>query len=432
MDEKEWFNEQLVEQERATQKESSEKNQKNKRSKFAVVMVWLFCLLVIGLVLVVVWFCRAFVDIPNRSTLTQQQVLAITDFNDKDTPFLRSLKSAALEDYLTTGNLSKTEALEKNKVLIESILNGTLPEDKLQSSLNTLKKDYGATVKDIDTLQAQYYVLTLGKQTARLKEIFNHTKVEDLSTLTSETNSIISKSEIASNFYLKSSEDNNNLLSTINNSIDMLNIIEQQYQQISDLLRAIENKDIQSVEAMQLTLSEPLASQFNQNLEKLQTYLNQKDSVKATISKISELQNLIKNSVDIPNLKGKTLKEAKKIISDYNNSKDCSLKLEVKSGDRTSDKEEISSQTPDISDWDLIAKDGTIVVRTTEDKPKTPTSSSSTTKSSSSTPKNTTQSTTQSSNPSNSDNNGWQSVPPSSSTVDDTDSSNGWTTTTSQ
>lgn len=86
---------------------------RSKRKLFFFTVLTLYILLAIGLGIGGYYFIQAFKHTPKSQVLTQTQIIDTTGFDAKDTPFLRSLKSNALQDYLTSGNTQKNYCLKQ-------------------------------------------------------------------------------------------------------------------------------------------------------------------------------------------------------------------------------------------------------------------------------------------------------------------------------
>lgn len=336
--------------------------------KYIKVSLWIVSILlsISGLTL----FIYSFYNLSSQNNnISQGDVLAQTAYSKHDSSLVRQLKDSALSDWIATRNTTKLEHLTTNKELIEEIGKGDVPRGELESKLDLLAKSLNTTDYELDKLEVQYEVASLAKNINRLETAFNKVELNNYASQQSVLScgeELLQNLKRASDIWLKSDEADASLLMEINSGIDKLESVQSQFMVVSEYSNMLVNpKNLSSDKLTSLELSEPFAIQLSNNYEMLTNFVSKNSQINYQLQQLASLKEKMKDTVDIPDLVGKTIAEAKEFLLQYNKEHKSGLVLNV-SGSYESEEERINGQTPSVSDYDLMKRNSTIEVRVPE------------------------------------------------------------------
>jgi hypothetical protein len=312
-------------------------------------------------------FVFSFCNLSSQSkTLTQGEILSETSYSKNDSALVRQLKDNALSDWIATRNTTKLTELSANKALLSEIENGTLPQNRLNSTLATLQKNLNATDSEINQLKVQYEIKTLKKDVANLGEMFDNVKLNDYQSqqkIIDYGNSLLVNLNSASSTWLQSDSSDSTLLEQINFGIDEINKIQTQFSTVATYSSLIKStQTISESQLADLNLSAPFSNQLSVQYDSLTNYVIQNAQILSQQQEIANLKQKLKNTITIPYLVGKTIKQAKNDLDTFNKNNKSNIVLSI-SGDLSNENLIIISQTPDSNSYDLMKNNGTITVQ---------------------------------------------------------------------
>lgn len=343
-------------------------------------------------------------NIPKANNMTQEEIYDLTRIGESDIKLVRALKNNAFDSWLYEANNEKVKQLQKTEATISSITEGKVKVSEVDRVIADLKKKVDIIHEsDVEELYVLYYKQVLPKQYEKANTTFQEVTAEHPEEHYEEIFSLL------------------DLLNKIYNQKGMLTVTtEDSFKKSTILLEEINNnfQEVNQIKSMVVgyeLLKEPipepktkLGMELDKYVYKANDYLQADIMVTEFERKYSELQanlsankQLIKKSVEIPELVGLTVDQAQRELSKvklnstiygYTNKlyKNGDIVPESKRGIETWDDDKqakITSQEPSRFDYEYIIQGSTIKI-TVENKPtekpkETITSSSSTTSESS-------------------------------------------------
>jgi len=342
-----------------------------KRTK--TIFISLLVLFLGAMIFLVFLFSKSY---PEDSTLTQNQVLTATTVEKDDSPFVRLLKNSALDDYLATGAVTKVKALPDNKLFLEKIAKGQMSFDEFNSNKPKIQQMLHATDVQMNNLQNEFTAANLSLNSQKLEHLSTGLSTSQLSAYFDQMQTVADSASKAIDIY--ESDSNSPLLPNILTSITDLTTAQSNIDQFTDFINKVKNYNTTSPnDVLNLNSNNPLIQENDSILLKLQNYATQKQQIDDKIKTLKDFQTkdkdsqqLLKNSIPLPNLIGKTVAQAQELLS----STSIPLKISTKNYDKNSI---INKQTPDPSQYDRIMQNQTIQVEAETSSTGTSSSSSS-------------------------------------------------------
>lgn len=260
-------------------------------------------------------------DIPEAQNITQAEIYRLTRIEDSDTRLIRALKNDAFESWLYEANDGKVKQLSKNETLLLEIMEGKTEVSDVDDAMANIKKRLDIIEDvDIEELYILYYKNRLPKQYDALLDVFRKSTVTDAEEMSKDAQELL------------------DLLNKIYNQEGMLVVTnEQSFKKSVSLLDEINDNIIEANKIKDLVYSyddlvedipmpnTKFGMELSEYIDEANSYLESKTMVEEFERKYSELQSnlktnekLIKKSVDIPDLVGMTVREAKQEMDQLN------------------------------------------------------------------------------------------------------------------
>lgn len=256
-------------------------------------------------------------NIPEANNMTQEEIYDLTRIGESDIKLVRALKNEAFDSWLYEANDDKAKRLPKIKETISSIVEGELDISDVDQVISDLQeKTDTITDSDIEELYVFYYKAMLPKKYEKASTAFIEMSVKnpeshykDIFTLLDLLNKIYNQKgmqSVINNFSFKQSV---NLLDEINTSFNEVNEIKSSVVKHSSLT---------------IPIAEPktrLGMDLDRYVFKVNDYIDSKLMVDEFEQRYKMLQSnlltneqLIKKSVDLPDLVGLTVEEAQEKV----------------------------------------------------------------------------------------------------------------------
>lgn len=332
---------------------SKTKNKKYKKiSKSWKTFIYSFFIM-IGLVIAYLFF-KAYHyinDIPEAQNITQEEIYRLTRIEETDTRLIRALKNNAFESWLYEANDEKVKQLSKNETLLMDVMNGKTDVSDIDDTMDNIKKHIDIIEDvDIEELYILYYKKVLPKQYDELLEAFQESTVKNAEEMSKDAQALL---DLLNKIYNQegmlvvtnepSFKQSVSLLDEINDNIIEANKIKDQVSSYTNLVEAIP------------TPSTKFGIELGDYVDMANSYLQSKTMVAEFKRKYSELQSnletnekLIKRSVDIPDLVGMTVREAKKVVDQLN----LNLSIQGYTNTLYKNRDRVPESLRDIETWD--------------------------------------------------------------------------------
>lgn len=318
-------------------------------------------------------------DIPEAQNITQEEIYRLTRIEETDTRLIRSLKNDAFESWLYEANDEKVKTLAKNKELLLEVMEGKTDVSDIDNVMSEIKRRIDIVEDiDIEELYVLYYKSILPKKYDELMVVFQNATISDAEKISKEAQDLL------------------DLLHKIYNQEGMLTVTnEQSFKKSVSLLDDINNNIIEankitdqvfSYANLIETIPEPntkFGMELGDYIDRTNNYIQSKNMVEEFKKKYNELQSdletnerLIKRSVNMPDLVGMTVKEAKEEIDqlDLNLSIQGYTNTMYKSGESVlenirgteswdrNEKDLILKQDPSSQNYKYIVKGSTVTI----------------------------------------------------------------------
>lgn len=343
-------------------------------------------------------------NIPKANNITQEEIYDLTRIGATDIKLVRALKNDAFDSWLYEANDDKVKKLKKTEEMILSITEGKVKLSSIDRAMADLKKRVDTiSAADTEELYGLYYKKVLPKQYEKADTAFQAMNVEqpeenykEIFTLLDLLNKIYDQKGMHSITNEESFKESVSLLEEINHNFVEVNKIKEMFVNYDTLNTPIPEPETR------------LGKELDEYVFKVNDYLQSTIIVTEFEKKYSELKfnlsenkELIDKSVDVPDLVGMTVEQARRelrkikldmTLQGYTNKMyrngervpEIQKKIEEWDGDK---QDRIIRQDPSSVDYDYIIEGSTIRI-TVENKPtekpaETPDSSSSSTSDSS-------------------------------------------------
>ncbi|MGX7025938.1 PASTA domain-containing protein [Vagococcus hydrophili] len=339
-------------------------------------------------------------NIPKANNMTQEEIYDLTRINESDIKLVRALKNNAFDSWLYEANSDKVKQLQKTEATVSSITEGKVKVSEVDQTITDLKKEVDIiNESDIEELYVLYYKQVLPKQYEKAETDFQKMTAENPEEHYKEIFSLL---DLLNKIYNQKGMLAVTTEDSFRKSTTLLEEIDKNFQEVNQIKSLVV-----SYEILEEPISTPetrLGMELDKYVLKTNDYLQANLMVTEFERKYSELQDnlatnkqLIKKSVEIPDLVGLTVEQAQRELSKaklnstiygYTNKlyKNGDIVPESKRGIETWDDDKqakITSQEPSRFDYEYIIQGSTIKVivenKPTEKPKETITSSSSST-----------------------------------------------------
>ncbi|MGX7014450.1 PASTA domain-containing protein [Vagococcus silagei] len=343
-------------------------------------------------------------NIPKANNITQEEIYDLTKIGESDIKLVRALKNDAFDSWLYEANSDKVKKLPKIQEIISSITDGKVKVSDIDQVITGLKKEVGTiNDSDVEELYVIYYKAILPKHYEKADYAFQQMTVSHPDDYYQDIFSLL---DLLNKIYVQKG------MLIVTNDINfkkatsLLNEINKNFIEVNQI-----KSSVMSYSALTEPIPDPqtrLGRELDTYVYKANDYLQSNLMVNEFKKKYQELQDnleinreLIKKSVELPDLVGLTVEEAHQELTKlklnysvygFTNRlyKNGALVPESKRGNEHWDndkKDRIIRQDPSSSSYDYIIQDTTIKITVENkavEKPIESTDSSSTTSSDSS------------------------------------------------
>ena len=295
-------------------------------------------------------------DIPEAQNITQEEIYLLTKIEETDTRLIRALKNNAFESWLYEANDEKVKQLSKNEASLLEVMEGKTAISDIDATMVNLRKHIDIIEdEDIEELYIMYYRSVLPRQYNKLRDIFQEatvTNAEKMSTdgqeLLDLLNKIYNQEGMLTVTNEQSFQKSVSLLDEINDNIIEANNIKHQVYSYRNLLEAIPAPNTKF--GMELSGYVGLANNYLQSKTMEEEFKRKYSDLQ---SNLETNEKLIKKSVDMPDLVGMTVREAKQEMNQLN------LNLSIQGYTNTTYKngETAPDDIRDTESWDRDEKD---------------------------------------------------------------------------
>lgn len=324
-------------------------------------------------------------NIPEANNITQEEIYALTRIDESDIKLVRALKNEAFDSWLYEANDTKVKQLQNAKDNVLDITEGKVKISDIDHVIADLKESVTIINEaDIEELYGLYYKKMLAKQHKKADVAFQELRLEqpeenykEILTLLDLLNKIYTQKgmhSVTSELIFKNSV---NLLEEINNNFMEVNQIKSMFVNYDNLIEPIPRPETK------------LGMELDDYVYRANDYLQSKIMVTEFEEKYEELKfNLSENkeqidkSVDVPDLVGMTVEQARSeltklklniSIQGYTNKRyrngESVPESQRKTEEWDDDKEsKVIRQDPSHLEYDYIIQDSTIQI-TVENKP---------------------------------------------------------------
>lgn len=324
-------------------------------------------------------------NIPKANNMTQEEIYDLTRINESDIKLVRALKNNAFDSWLYEANSDKVKQLQKTEATVSSITEGKVKVSEVDQTITDLKKEVDIiNESDIEELYVLYYKQVLPKQYEKAETDFQKMTAENPEEHYKEIFSLL---DLLNKIYNQKGMLAVTTEDSFRKSTTLLEEIDKNFQEVNQIKSLVV-----SYEILEEPISTPetrLGMELDKYVLKANDYLQANLMVTEFERKYSELQDnlatnkqLIKKSVEIPDLVGLTAEQAQRELSKaklnstiygYTNKlyKNGDIVPESKRGIETWDDDKqgkITSQEPSRFDYEYIIQGSTIKV-TVENKP---------------------------------------------------------------
>ncbi|WP_462259214.1 PASTA domain-containing protein, partial [Vagococcus teuberi] len=262
----------------------------------------------------------------------------------------------AFESWLYEANDEKVKTLAKNKELLLEVMEGKTDVSDIDNAMSEIKRRIDIVEDiDIEELYVLYYKSILPKKYDELMVVFQNATIADAEKMSKEAQDLL------------------DLLHKIYNQEGMLTVTnEQSFKKSVSLLDDINNNIIEankitdqvfSYASLIETIPEPntkFGMELGDYIDRTNNYIQSKNMVEEFKKKYSELQSdletnerLIKRSVNMPDLVGMTVKEAKEEIDQL----DLNLSIQGYTNTMYKSGESVPENIRGTENWDRNEKD---------------------------------------------------------------------------
>lgn len=257
-------------------------------------------------------------NVPEANNITQEEIYDLTRIEESDIKLVRALKNDAFDSWLYEANDDKVKKLEETQEIITSITEGKVKVSAIDSTIGDLKKDVDTiSDSDIEELYVLYYKKVLPKQYEKADKSFKEMTVDQPETKYEEIFELL---DLLNKIYNQKGMQSVTNDPSFKQSVSLIEEINSNFKEVNQIKSAYVNFD---------SLKEPMATpttRFGMELEsyvfELNHYIESKRLVTEFENRYSELQRnlstnkeIIKNSVEIPDLVGMTIEEAQKELN---------------------------------------------------------------------------------------------------------------------
>ncbi len=257
-------------------------------------------------------------NVPEANNITQEEIYDLTRIEESDIKLVRALKNDAFDSWLYEANDDKVKKLEETQEIITSITEGKVKVSAIDSVIGDLKKDVDTiSDSDIEELYVLYYKKVLPKQYEKADKSFKEMTVDQPETKYEEIFELL---DLLNKIYNQKGMQSVTNDPSFKQSVSLIEEINSNFKEVNQIKSAYVNFD---------SLKEPMATpttRFGMELEsyvfELNHYIESKRLVTEFENRYSELQRnlstnkeIIKNSVEIPDLVGMTIEEAQKELN---------------------------------------------------------------------------------------------------------------------
>lgn len=257
-------------------------------------------------------------NVPEANNITQEEIYDLTRIEESDIKLVRALKNDAFDSWLYEANDDKVKKLEETQEIITSITEGKVKVSAIDSTIGDLKKDVDTiSDSDIEELYVLYYKKVLPNQYEKADKSFKEMTVDQPETKYEEIFELL---DLLNKIYNQKGMQSVTNDPNFKQSVSLIEEINSNFKEVNQIKSAYVNFD---------SLKEPMATpttRFGMELEsyvfELNHYIESKRLVTEFENRYSELQRnlstnkeIIKNSVEIPDLVGMTIEEAQKELN---------------------------------------------------------------------------------------------------------------------
>ena len=257
-------------------------------------------------------------NVPEANNITQEEIYDLTRIEESDIKLVRALKNDAFDSWLYEANDDKVKKLEETQEIITSITEGKVKVSAIDSVIGDLKKDVDTiSDSDIEELYVLYYKKVLPKQYEKADKSFKEMTVDQPETKYEEIFELL---DLLNKIYNQKGMQSVTNDPNFKQSVSLIEEINSNFKEVNQIKLAYVNFD---------SLKEPMATpttRFGMELEsyvfELNHYIESKRLVTEFENRYSELQRnlstnkeIIKNSVETPDLVGMTIEEAQKELN---------------------------------------------------------------------------------------------------------------------
>ncbi|MEY8443494.1 PASTA domain-containing protein [Lactococcus ileimucosae] len=306
-----------------------------------------------------------FRDYPVFQSMSQKEIIETTNIRPDDNDYIKKLKNNALDVYLSNASSELAENLRVNEQLINRIINGEMSEEQFSQSQEQLQQALGASDEQMAQLSQLYENARLSRAVQELQAETETLKAEQLPQFIEKANQLAQQTEKSIQSYIE--DDAAVSQPTIIDSIQTLNQANALLNNFTQFVNYTNSySTINRLQFGQIATDNTLMEEFIPVFNKVNTYLSKKETVEARIKELTAFQKKVEkseqlkaSSVVLPNLRGKTLAEARKIAQT-----DFQIKVPTQFEDK--DTAIITQQSPNPSDYARIMKGQTVTVQTQE------------------------------------------------------------------
>lgn len=346
-------------------------------------------------------------NIPKANNMTQEEIYDVTRIGESDIKLVRALKNDAFDSWLYEANSDKVKQLQKMQGVISSVTEGKVKVSEIDQVISGLKKEIDTiNDSDVEELYVLYYKTVLPKHYEKADSVFQNMTVDDPR---DDYQDIFALLDLLNKIYNQKgmlAVTNDDMF---NKSAVLLEEVNNNFQEVNQIKSMFINYEL-----LKEPIPEPktrLGMELDGYVYKANDYLQAEIMVAEFEEKYKELQanlstnkQLIKKSVEMPDLVGMTIEQAQRELSKlklnstvygYTNNlyRNGDIVPESKRNLETWDddkQDKITSQEPSRLDYEYIVE-GSMIKITVEnkaiEKPKETTSPSSSSTSDSSTSK---------------------------------------------
>lgn len=313
-----------------------------------------------GALLIVAFSAVTIYDINHlkpANNYTPAEVYKITRFNANDTGFLVKLKDQVLDQWILNGSSAGVKVLKTNEAVIQKLTEGKFTLDEATSQINSLKKlNKQISDKDINQLWKLYFNKRLEIETNDVNNKFQFSNPEDNLGLLNSANSLIKLDNA-----IISNDDMSSVSSSdlFNSSITSLNLLNSNINEVNSIKTTL--LGFQNSTTLMGDPSTKWGKVYEKDVNVFNSYINAKNALntfnanyKILNDKLDNQNSIIKNSVNIPDLSGLKVSEAKDRLNQIG------LSLSV-SGAVANSKYKDGTDVPDNNqgnvDWDNNSDD---------------------------------------------------------------------------